>query len=214
MMKRMLTLVAVVAGAAAACSPAPPAAPDTAADVAAINQVRTDYMASFNAGDMAKLGALHTEDAIEYPANQPAREGRAAIVAAAEAMAKEGKHEISITATETLVGGDQAVDIGTFRVTMTPAAGGEPMTMDGRYIVLLRREADGWKLARLMNNTPAPMMMPGMNMPGGMEGMPGGMRGMPGGMQGMPCPGCPMGRGEGRGMGGAPAATPPADGTP
>jgi uncharacterized protein (TIGR02246 family) len=202
MMKRTLTLLAFVTGTAAACSPQAPAPADSAADLAAISQVRTDYAAAFNAGDMAKLGTLHTEDAIEYPANQPTRQGRAAIVAAAEAMAKEGKHEISITATETLVSGDQAVDIGTFRTTMTPAAGGEPMTMDGRYIVLLRREADGWKLARLLANTAAPMMMPGMTMPGGMQGMPGGM-------EGMPCPGCPMGRGEGRGMGRQPEGTQP-----
>jgi uncharacterized protein (TIGR02246 family) len=128
--------------------------------MAAINQVRSDYQAAFNAADAAKVGSLFAENGAEYPANQPTRQGRAAIIAATEAMAKEGKFEIAVTATDTQVSGDWGIDVGTYRMTMTPAAGGAPMTVDGRYLVILHREADGWKVMHVMDNTPAPMMMP------------------------------------------------------
>jgi uncharacterized protein (TIGR02246 family) len=157
-MKRTLQFL-LLAGVAAACSPPAPAGPDPAADREAINQLRSDYQAAFNAADAAKLSTLISESAMEYPVNQPTRQGRAALMAATEAMFKEGKHEITITPTATEVGGDLATDIGTYRMVMTPPAG-EAMTIEGRYMVIARREADGWKLTHFMDNTPAPMMMP------------------------------------------------------
>jgi uncharacterized protein (TIGR02246 family) len=156
---RQIVQAVLLAGLASACSPAAPAAPDPAADREAINRLRSDYQAAFNAADAAKLSALISESAMEYPANQPTRQGRAAITAATEAMFKEGKHEITITATATEVGGDLATDIGTYRMVVTPA-GAEPMTVEGRYMVIARREADGWRLTHFRDNTPAPMTMP------------------------------------------------------
>jgi ketosteroid isomerase-like protein len=62
------------------------------------------------------------------------------------------------------VSGDLGFDNGTFTGTMTPTAGGDAMSREGRYIVILRRAADGaWRISRSISNAPMPTdaMMPG-----------------------------------------------------
>ena len=70
---------------------------------------------------------------------------------------------VSITPVDTHIMGDMAVEHGTYHMMMTPAAGGAAMMVDGRYIVVLHKQADGsWKVSLSMDNTPAPMAMPPM----------------------------------------------------
>jgi len=157
---RAVLAIAVAVGLAACAAPAPP---DTsAADLAAVNAVRDAWVAAYNAADADGVASLYSEDAIDMPTNEPTVAGRAAIRERAAAQFGMAKATATVTADETQLMGDWAFDRGTYSVTMTPAAGGDPMTVDGRYVVILHRQADGsWKLVRGIDNTPMPVPMPG-----------------------------------------------------
>ncbi len=158
-MRRTVVTTMCAVALAAACAPAAPKH-DMAADVAAIGKVRDAYGAAFKAGDAAALAALYTSDASSMTNGQPTAQGTAAIQAAIAGMSgMASSQELTITAEKTDVSGDLAYDRGTFKQTMTLKTGGEPVTQEGRYIVVLKRQADGsWKIAEEINNLPtAPM---------------------------------------------------------
>jgi uncharacterized protein (TIGR02246 family) len=161
-----LPVLALLAGCAA---PAPPAAPvhDEAADMAAINGVRSAFADAFNAGDVARLATLYAADAIVMPANEPALTGIEAITKRNTDTFTSATMNITITPQETKVMGDWAFDRGEYSMAITPkAANAKPMTDSGKYLVLLQRQADGsWKLARDIDNSNTPM--PGLAMPAG-----------------------------------------------
>ena len=145
----------------AACAPSAPKH-DLAADVAAVGKVRDAYAAAFKAGNGAALGALYTADAQSMGDAQPTAKGPQGVEAATKAMGEMlSGQEIVITAEKTDVSGDLAYDRGTYKNTLTPKTGA-PMVQEGRYLVVLKRQADGaWKLAEEMGNMPtAPMPMP------------------------------------------------------
>ena len=150
----------VLTAALSACAPAaPPPPPDTTAeDTAAINALRDAWVAAFNAADAEALANMYTEDAIDMGSNEPSLTGRAAIRDSFVAQFGMGKGTATVTSEELQLAGDWAYDRGMFTLTMTPAAGGDPMTLaNDRYLVILRKQADGtWKLARLINNSPTP----------------------------------------------------------
>lgn len=156
---RSLVAVALVV-ALGACAPAPP--PDTtAADLAAVNAVRDAWIAAYNSGNADAVADLYTEDASDNPANEPSAIGRAAIRERIATQFGMGSASATVTATATEVDGDLAYDAGNYTVSITPAGGGEAMTVDGRYVVILRRQSDGsWKLVRGIDNSPTPL--PGM----------------------------------------------------
>jgi len=161
-----------------ACAPAAPVQ-DTAADEAAIDGIRAAWQAAYNAGDAAQLASLYESDAVSMPSYSPAITGAAAVQAQMETEMAQMHGQISATGVDTMVMGDWAVHRGTFSMTM-PAMGegAEPMTENGKYIVVLHRQADGsWKIAYEMSNADQPppgMAMPGMPMMEG-DGKMGGM---------------------------------------
>jgi uncharacterized protein (TIGR02246 family) len=156
-------LLVLLAGAACQPAPEPPVAKKdtTAADMAAINQVRDAYVAADNAGDAAAVAALYAEDATRMPPDQPAAMGRAAIEAQLQQEYSMMTGELSVATRETKVAGDIAYDIGTNKIKLTPKAGGNAIEATGKHIVTLARQADGsWKITNLIFNTDAPMSAP------------------------------------------------------
>jgi len=160
-MKRTLVAALCVIAVAVACTPAGPQH-DTAADLAALGKVRDAYMAAFKAGDAAAIGALYTADAHIMNNAQPTAIGSQAIAAALKpVMDQMAGHDIVLTPDKTDVSGDVAYETGSYKTTMTPK-GAAAMVEEGRYLVVLRRQADGsWKLADDMGNLPTgPAPMP------------------------------------------------------
>ncbi len=163
-MKRMLMLVLVLALAGCAAPEEKQEAQKTAdpqADKAAIDKVRDDFMAAFNAGDAAKIGELYAENALAMGGDRPTLQGRAAIVEGNKTMFDQFTAKITITPTQTKTSGDLAYDQGTYTMERTPkAAGGKPAKEEGRYVVVLQREGDAWKVVADIDNKNPPSPPP------------------------------------------------------
>ena len=158
---RYAILTAIVS--ATACGGSPPGTPGDPAPVA---EVRNKYVAAFNAGDAAGVAALFAEDAVSLPDHHAAVEGRAAIESYMRDTFGQYTANISVTPGETEVAGDIGHEHGSFTVTMTPKTGGQAMTQNGKYLVVLKRGSDGrWLIHHDVDNTneppPAPPSEPG-----------------------------------------------------
>jgi uncharacterized protein (TIGR02246 family) len=147
----------------AACAPKETApAHDAAADKAAVDKLRSDYQTALNAGNWAGMKALYDADAMVMQNGQPTAKGLDAIDAMNNAMATQMTGmNINIKPEKTEISGDLAYDRGTYTMKMTPK-GGVEMTEEGRYVVVLKRQADGsFKIVEEIGNLPtAPMPMP------------------------------------------------------
>jgi uncharacterized protein (TIGR02246 family) len=64
--------------------------------------------------------------------------------------------DFSFKTEDVMVGGDLAVETGTFEGTFQPK-GGKEMKDKGKYVVVWKRQADGsWKIVRDVANSDAP----------------------------------------------------------
>jgi len=128
------------------------------ADITAVNALRASFVTAFNANDADAVGNLFTADAIAMGNHQPNSTGRAAIIASDKANFAQMAMKIELTPEETRTMGSFGFDRGTFKMTITPKAGGAPMNDEGRYLVLLEKGADGaWKVSRDIGNSTLPM---------------------------------------------------------
>jgi ketosteroid isomerase-like protein len=89
------------------------------------------------------------------PSEQPTLHGRAAIIAHNKAFFEQFTVKATLVPEQTEVFGDHAFDRGTYTVEWTPKKGGKPETAEGRFLVVLRRRADGWKVIADIDNEPA-----------------------------------------------------------
>ena len=158
----------VLAGILAACgSPAAapvdqqPAAAQPADDVeavtAAVNQVWDQYASSLNAGDVDRYMALWADNAIQLPPDSLPLVGKETLRAGLESEVKAITYDMKITNEEVNVSGDLAVARGTYAATITFKDGSDPISIDGKYMTLLKRQPDGsWKIFRDIYNSNVP----------------------------------------------------------
>ncbi len=133
----------------------------TTADSLAVDSVRLAFMTAYNAGDASGVAALYTENALSYQGDQAPQAGRAAIQERLTA-------ELAATPRPTLDAGsatriegedDMAIVAGPF--TMRMGQGDSAMTMNGKYLVILKKGDDGrWLLAYNSSSMNQPMMPP------------------------------------------------------
>lgn len=148
----------------AACSTPPPAA-NLPEDIAKINALRAAFVDSYGKSDVEALVKLYTADAVMMGNHQPTQVGRDAMVKGLTEQFATMNAKVELTPEETWAMGDHGFDRGTYKVTLTPKAGGAPIIDEGRYLVLLAKGADGnWLVSRDMENSTQPMPMP-MPMP-------------------------------------------------
>jgi len=165
----MHPLASLAAGAAvvglAACQSSKPQ-PLTGADSTALDAVRSAYQKAWNAGNVNDIIALHMQNAVVQQGDTPEREGVDAIRAFYDTtLGTPQRPTLALTRTATTGREDLAVETGTFTLT-PPAASGSPAPapMSGKYLVVLRKQADGsWKVrfdAGSMDAPPAPPPAP------------------------------------------------------
>ena len=154
-MRLMVTVFAALM--LTACNtPAEQPKADPEADKAAIGKVRDNFIAAFNANDAAKVGDVYSETAVVMDAGQPTIQGRASIVDHNKMFFDANMVKIALTPRATMASGDLGFDEGTYMMEITPKAGGPAQMAEGRYLVVLQRAADGWKVIEDIGNTVAP----------------------------------------------------------
>jgi uncharacterized protein (TIGR02246 family) len=122
----------------------------------AIRDAAKAFVAAANAKDAAGIGALYAEDAVLMPPNQEMVRGRAAIQAYWQGVIDAGAKDVSLTTTHVSSSGNVGYEAGTYQFTIA-APGAQPVTDRGKYLVGLRREADGkWRLAYDVFNSDLP----------------------------------------------------------
>ena len=132
----------------------------SAEDEAAVRAVDAAWAKAATAGDGKAIAALYADDATIHPPMEPEKHGAAAKQYWIDfTNGFSGPAELTPKTVEGR--GDLAYAAGTYRMTLTPKkAGAKPLPVDeGKYIVVLKKQADGsWKIVHdIWNpNGPAP----------------------------------------------------------
>jgi uncharacterized protein (TIGR02246 family) len=162
-MTRLLVAPLAVATLFLGACTAPPAAEPPAnepADLQSIETVRNTYTSAYTAGNADAIGALYTDDAISQTNMQETARGRAAIVEQIKATMNQFNVRMDATPSETHTLGNNGWERGTYKMVLTPKAGGAPIDAEGRYMLILEKGANGWRVARDMDNTATPPPAP------------------------------------------------------
>jgi ketosteroid isomerase-like protein len=93
---------------------------------------------------------VYENDVISMPPNQPPLIGKWAVRDMWESLLENYSIDASVQVKEVEIAGDWAYERGTYRMTLTPKVGGELIKDEGKYLDILRKQADGsWKYARV-----------------------------------------------------------------
>ncbi len=122
---------------------------DPAADSTAVVAAMDAYVAALRGNDAATVSALWTDDAVYAALQTPTIRGHAAMDSLVRSHLSTMRiTEITVRTEETAVGGDLAVQWGSYS-EVVQAQQGAPQPIRGRFMFVWRRQADGsWKVAR------------------------------------------------------------------
>ncbi len=110
------------------------------------------FVALANAGDLEAFAALYTEDAQIMMPGMAAVTGRHGAVVFAERIRSRRPARLALVTHEVEGTGEQAWERGTSEWVMPDGQA----TNRGKYIVIWKHTADGWKLHRDIMNADAP----------------------------------------------------------
>lgn len=137
-----------------ACQKAAPAksesTADTAAIAASIKQMEAGWSAEMAQKDAAKWLAHYTPDATLIMPMSPVLRGMDAIKPAAAATFADPNFSLTFVSDNVKVAksGEMAVSTGSFKATATDPATKKPGTLNGSYITVYEKQADGsWKVS-------------------------------------------------------------------
>ena len=121
-------------------------ATNAADDMAALDGLRGDFMAAYNAGDASTLATLFTEDGVVMPPNSSAANGKEAVESFYQVHFEQFTATLAVSSEEHEVAGDWAFERGSYTVTLTPKANGTPTDDEGKYLLISRRQPDAsWR---------------------------------------------------------------------
>lgn len=118
-------------------------------DYAAIATVYEEYTEAVNSGDARRWLALHEPEAYKMPQGQPMF--RIADIAPTVQVQwdKGPRMEMDIDCREIVIRGDIAWAMGCYTETLIPNNGDPAQTFQGKFLTILRRQADGsWLIYR------------------------------------------------------------------
>ena len=132
--------------------------PDTQADEAAIDAIWSTYVSSLESDDIDSWLSLWTDDGVQMPPNEPPVIGKDQLRSRNGGALEIFAVEIDITNQEFGIAGDWAYSRGVYTATFAPKDGSEPIPVDGKFMTILKRQADGgWKIHRdIFNSNVAP----------------------------------------------------------
>lgn len=128
---------------------------EDAADVrGAVDASNRQFMDAFARGDAARIATLYADDAQLLPPGNMPVQGRAQIELLWRGVLALPVKEMHLTTVEFTVHGEDASEIGRYTLV-----GNDGRELDaGKYIVLWKKGAGGWKLHRDMWNSNAPVV--------------------------------------------------------
>ena len=118
------------------------------ADERAVRAALHQWTQLYNAGEYETLiSKLYAEDAVLMAPNSPVRKGREAILMGYMKTTEANEEHVDTTVVEDIrVSGDLAVASGWDAGTTTPRAGGSPEKYSVKWLMVLKRQADGaWR---------------------------------------------------------------------
>ena len=122
-----------------------------------IIKVRDSWTAAVKAKDVERLISLLADDIVMMHPNRPAIIGLAANRVDLLSAFEKFHVDQTVVSDEIVVSGEWAFDRSRATSTLTPAAGGAPVTVRSKAITILRRQPDGsWKIARVIGNLDHP----------------------------------------------------------
>ena len=123
-------------------------ATDEAESIARGVRQRVTAILQSGAQAASDMPAVYTRDAVLSDESETTYAGNTQI-ARAFAQGMPPGATIDIRSTGALGSGDLVVDMGNYTVRMPNPQGGAPVSMNGRYLVVLQRMSDGsWKIVR------------------------------------------------------------------
>ena len=149
-------LIALVALAGCATT----AAPNTDADVAAIQQIWTTYATAAAKGDSATWLLLWDAGGIQLRPNAPARPKAqldAEVPAQWKARTDASDMTMTINPLEITINGPWAYSRGVYTQNLTNKSTGAKTLVDGKFLTILKRQQDGsWRIYRDCYNSNVP----------------------------------------------------------
>lgn len=110
-----------------------------------IEKINMEFGEGFRKGDAAAVAALYSEDAVLLPPNREKVRGRQKIREFWNALMQMGVRDAVLTTEELSLSGDTVQEIGNYTIKIQPE--GQAASEDkGKYIVIWKRTADGWKM--------------------------------------------------------------------
>ena len=145
-----------------ACVPLAPPAPASetqAATAAQVEQFRKFVLEEeqvFQSGDVDRIAEYYADDAISNPPGAPVSTGKTAIKADLQAYFDTYSLKRDFKLISVDVAGDYATRYGEWSQTLTPKAGGDPVTETGRCVLGWKKVNGEWKVAWEIWNTYEP----------------------------------------------------------
>ena len=126
-----------------------------------IEETNAEFSAVASRGDAAAIAALYTDDAVVLAPNAEMVRGKQAIKGLFDGMIQQmGAPQLTLRTILVDEVGDMANEIGEYTLKFQ-AAGGEPVTDIGKYVVIWKRQGDdSWKLHIDIWNTNSPLPTP------------------------------------------------------
>jgi len=157
--RRLVACLAVAS--LAACNTTPPA---PKADPAAVEKEIRDLVSGWNrqleARNDSAITELYAADAVVLPPNAPKISGRDGVRAFWQSLwPAKPTLKLTTVAVTSSASGDLAAEEGTFALALT-MPDGSPVSDHGKYLVLWRKTAQGWKVVTDIYNSDEPAPPP------------------------------------------------------
>jgi ketosteroid isomerase-like protein len=135
---------------------APAHAQAARSDTHAIQEAARQFSAAYMRGDAEAITALYTQDAVIFPERSAAISDRAALERYWTVKPGQKITRHLLISTQVVVDGNHAYDHGIFEIE-GERNGKSWGPLRGKYLVVWRRESDGWKMhLDMWNSGPEP----------------------------------------------------------
>lgn len=141
----------------AACASRPSADFQSGDAENAIRKADAAFSTAARAGDANALADTYAADALLLPPNMPMLRGREAIRAFwSGLLGSASAVDLTLNTTEVQQSGDLAMEMGQYRLHMTPKNATTPVNDEGKFLLAWRKVDGQWKIARDMFSSDMP----------------------------------------------------------